>query len=260
MRNTLNAFWILTGVLFFASCVPQKRLILLQDNPQVQHQGKADDLLRTFDLKPQVYTLKAGDVLSLRVQSTTPNAYNFLNTGVATFGATDPVLDGYTLDVEGNILLPAVGKINLSGLTMPEARVTVTEALKPFLSDPTVNLRLLTFRYTILGEVTRQGQFTTYQDNLNVLEAIASASGLTPYAKRSQVKLVRYENGQAKLYTFSLLDDDMLAMSNFFLQPNDMIVVDPLPAKAVKENVLANVGLTLSIITSVTLIIDRLTR
>ncbi|MBF9253853.1 polysaccharide export protein [Pontibacter sp. 172403-2] len=257
MRNTLNAFQILIGILLFASCVPQKELILLQDNPQVENQGKADELLRTFDLKPEAYTLKPGDVLSLRVQSTTPNEYNFLNAGVATFGATDPVLDGYTLDVAGNILLPAVGKINLSGLTMPEARVKVTEALKPFLKDPTVNLRLLTFRYTVLGEVTRQGQFTTYQDNLNVLEAIASASGLTPYANRSQVKLVRYENGQAKLYTFSLLDDDVLAMSNFFLQPNDMIVVDPLPAKAVRENLLANISLTLSIVATLSVLVSR---
>lgn len=260
MRNTLNACWILIGVLLLASCVPQKKLLLLQDNPQVQNQGKADELLKTFDLKPQAYTLKPGDVLSLRVQSTTANAYNFLNTGIATFGATDPVLDGYTLDADGNILLPAVAKISLNGLTMPEARVKVTEALRPYLSDPTVNLRLLTFRYTILGEVQQQGQFTTYQDNINVLEAIATASGLTPYANRSRIKLVRYEDGKAKLYTFSLLNDNTIATSNFFLQPNDMIVVDPLPAKAVKENVLANVGLTLSIITSVVLIIDRLTR
>ena len=257
MHNILNAFLILTGVMFFASCVPQKNLILLQGNPQVQQQGKADELLRTFDLKPQAYTLKPGDVLSLRVQSTTPNQYNFLNTGVATFGATDPVLDGYTLDVEGNILLPAVGKINLSGLTMPEARVKLTQALTPYLSDPTVNLRLLTFRYTILGEVIKQGQFTTYQDNINVMEAIASASGLTAYANRSQVKLVRYENGQAKLYTFSLLDDDILAKRNFFLQPNDMIVVDPLPAKNTKENLLANVSLTLSVIATLSILISR---
>ncbi|WP_347159319.1 polysaccharide biosynthesis/export family protein [Pontibacter chitinilyticus] len=258
MHNTLKAFGILIGVLLFASCVPQKKLILLQDNPQVANQGKADELLKTFDLKPQVYTLKPGDVLSLRVQSTTANEYNFLNTGVATFGATDPVLDGYTLDTEGNILLPAIGKVNLSGLTMPEARIKVTEALRPYLSDPTVNLRLLTFRYTILGEVVRQGQFTTYQDNINVMEALASASGLTPYAKRDRIKLIRYENGQARLYTFSILDDNVLAMQNFYLQPNDLLVVDPLPARNIKENLIANIALTLSVVSSLTLIIQRL--
>ncbi len=260
LHHVSNAFRIVLVLLLLASCVPQKKLILLQNNPQDKNQGNADELLKTYDLQQQAYTLKPGDVLSLRVQSTTPNDYNFLNTGVATFGATDPVLDGYTLDTEGNILLPAVAKINLNGLTMPQARLKVTEALRPYLSDPTVNLRLLTFRYTILGEVAQQGQFTTYQDNINLLEAIATANGLTPYANRSRIKLVRYEEGKAKLYTFSLLDDNTITMSNFFLQPNDMIVVDPLPAKAVKENVLANVGLTLSIITSVILIVERLTR
>jgi len=71
------------------------------------------------------------------------------------------------------------------------------------------------------------------------------------------VKLVRYENGQAKLYTFSLLDDDILAKRNFFLQPNDMIVVDPLPAKNTKENLLANVSLTLSVIATLSILISR---
>ncbi|MEJ8801780.1 polysaccharide biosynthesis/export family protein [Pontibacter sp. H249] len=257
MRKTLIAFYILIGLVFFSSCVSQKKVVLLQNDPEVKQQSNADQLLKTFDLKQTAYTLKPGDVLSLKVQSTTPTEYNFLSTGTATFGATDPVLDGYTLDAEGNILLPAVGKVNLSGLSMPEARIKVTEALKPFLTDPTVNLRLLTFRYTVVGEVASQGQFTTYQDNINVIEAIASAGGFSPYSNRGQIKLIRYESGQAKLYTFSLLDNQTLAQANFFLQPNDMIVVDPLPAKNVRENLLTNVGFGLSILTSISLLVFR---
>ncbi|WP_242928891.1 polysaccharide biosynthesis/export family protein [Pontibacter vulgaris] len=257
MRNTLLAFWILTGVILFSSCVPQKKLILLQDKPQVKEQGKADELLKTFALQQKAYLLKPGDVLSLKVQSTTPTEFNFLSAGSTTFGQTDPVLDGYTLDTEGNILLPAVGKVNLNGLSMPDARLKVTEALKPFLTDPTVNLRLLTFRYTVLGEVTRQGQFTTYQDNINLMEAIASAGGMSSYANRGQIKLIRYDNGQAKLYTFSLLNNQTIAQANFFLQPNDMIVVDPLPAKNIRENMLTNVSLALSLITTLSLLVSR---
>ncbi|MCJ8166323.1 polysaccharide biosynthesis/export family protein [Pontibacter sp. E15-1] len=257
MRKTLIALWLLIGVFVFPACVPQKRVILLQENPQVENQGDADALLRTFDLKPVAYTLKPGDVLSLRVQSTTPTEFDFLATGTTIFGAQDPVLSGYTLDSDGNILLPAVGKVNLNGLTMPEARIKVTDALNPFLSDPTVNLRLLTFRYTIIGEVTQQGQFTTYQDNINVMEAIASAGGFSPYSNRSNIKLVRYENGVAKLYKFSLLDDNTLGKNNFYLQPNDMLVVDPLPAKFVQENVVGNVSLVLSVVTALALLATR---
>ncbi|RAU83300.1 polysaccharide biosynthesis/export family protein [Pontibacter arcticus] len=258
MRNTLTALVAILSILAFGSCVPQKKLILLQNNPKVEDQGNADELLRSFNLKPKIYTLKPGDVLSLKVQSTTAAEYNFLNTGIATAGQTDPVLDGYTLDTEGNILLPAIGKVNLNGLSMPEARIKVTEALKPFLTDPTVNLRLLTFRYTVLGEVNRQGQFTTYQDNINVMEALASAGGFSSYSNRGKIKLVRYENGQAKLYNFSVLNDNTLALSNFYLQPNDMIVVDPLPAKNIRENMLANVTLTLSIASTIVLLFTRL--
>ncbi|MHA6249232.1 polysaccharide biosynthesis/export family protein [Pontibacter sp. CAU 1760] len=257
MRNTLIAFYLLVALVWLAGCVPQKRIILLQENPSVDNQGNADELLRSFNLKQQPYTLKPGDVLSLRVQTTTPTEYNFLNTPAAVAGSEDPVLSGYTLDVNGNILIPAVGKVNLTGLTMPEARIKVTEALAPFLSDPTVNLRLLTFRYTVMGEVAGQGQYTTYQDNINAMEAIASAGGFSPYSDRSQIKLIRYENGVARLYKFSLLDDQVLASSNYYLQPNDMIVVDPLPAKNIRENLIANVTLTLSVVTLLATLITR---
>jgi polysaccharide export outer membrane protein len=258
MRYSYITLCFLIGIIVFSSCVPQKELILLQENPKVKNQGDADELLRSFDLKPQAYTLKPGDVLSLRVQSTTPAEFDFLATGTTTFGAQDPVLSGYTLDAEGNIILPVVGRIDLNGLTMPEARVKVTEALRPYLSDPTINLRLLTFRYTIIGEVPGQGQYTTYQDNINLMEAIANAGGFSPYSNRSNIKLVRYENGVAKLYKFSLLDDNTIAKNNYFLQPNDMIVVDPLPAKYFRENLLTNITLTISLLSTISLLIIRL--
>lgn len=260
MRKTLIAWWFVVGLAFFASCVPQKKLLLLQENPEVKDQGKADELLKTFDLKKPVYTLRTGDVLSLRVQSTTPQEYDFLSAGTTTFGATDPVLDGYTIDEAGDILLPVVGKIRLGGLTMPEARGVVTEALKPYLANPTVNLRLLTFRYTIIGEVGSQGQFTTYQDNINVVEAIANAGGLNSYANRGKIKLIRYEEGQAKVYAFSLLDENTLAMNNFYLRPDDMIVVDPLPAKFFRENVLGTFSLGFGIVASAVLLFTRISR
>jgi polysaccharide export outer membrane protein len=260
MRYSYIALWFLIGIIIFSSCVSQKELILLQENPKVKNQGDADALLRSFDLKPQAYTLKPGDVLSLRVQSTTPAEFDFLATGTTVFGAQDPVLSGYTLDAEGNILIPAVGKVDLNGLSMPEARVKVTEALRPYLSDPTINLRLLTFRYTIVGEVPNQGQFTTYQDNINLMEAIANAGGFSPYSNRSNIKLVRYENGVAKLYKFSLLDDNTIGKNNYFLQPNDMIVVDPLPAKYFRENLLTNVTLTISLLSTLSLLVIRLTQ
>lgn len=257
MRNTLIAWWIMLGMVIFASCVPQKKLLLLQENPEVKDQGKADELLKTYDLKKPVYTLRTGDVLSLKVQTTTPAEYNFLNTPAVVSG-DDPVLSGYTIDEAGEILLPVVGKVNIGGLTMPEARRVVTEALQPYLANPTVNLRLLTFRYTIVGEVTSQGQFTTYQDNINVIEAIANAGGLTSYANRGKIKLIRYEEGQAKLYAFSLLDDQTIAKNNFYLKPDDMIVVDPLPAKFFRENVLGTFSLGFGIIASIVLLVNRL--
>ncbi|MBJ6119779.1 polysaccharide biosynthesis/export family protein [Pontibacter sp. BT310] len=257
MRNTLTIVYALLCLMLAASCVPQKKLVLLQDKPDKADQANADALLKAFDLQRPIYTLKPGDVLSLKVQTTTPAEYNFLGQATTATTSSDPVLEGYTIDAEGNILIPTVGKVNLQGLTLAEARLKVTEALKPYLTDPTVNMRFLTFRFSVIGEVGSQGQFTTYQDDINLMEAIANAGGFSPYANRGNIKLIRYEAGQAKLYTFSLLDDNTIAQANFYLQPNDMIVVDPLPAKNIRENLIANVSLTLSLIATISVLISR---
>lgn len=255
MRNTLGLFWITLALLTFGSCVPQRKLILLQDNPPADARQNADELKKTIPLQQQPYKLKPGDVLSLKVQSVTPAEFNFLAAGEA--GSADPLLSGYTLDREGNILLPSVGKIMLAGLDLPQARAKVTETLQPYLTDPTVNLRLLTFRYTVMGEVGGQGQFTTYNDNINLIEAIALAGGLSPFADRSRIRLIRYDQGEAKLYAFSLLDDETLRYANFYLQPNDMILVDALPSKYFRENTLGTFSLAVSLVTTLSLLLVR---
>ncbi len=239
--------------------MPQRKIKLLQEEANVKEQGVADELLKTIKLQPPVYTLKPGDILSLQIRTTTPAENNFLAAPATTFGtATDPLLTGYTLDENGNLNLPVIGNVNLLNLSMPEARVKVTAALTPYFEYPTVNLRLLTFKYTIVGEVGSQGQFSSLQDNLNLIEALANAGGLTPFANRGQVRLIRQEEGLAKVYTLSLLEEDIIGMKNFYLHPNDMIVVDPLPAKFFKENILMNTTLVLSLLSSVTLLFLRL--
>lgn len=257
MRHTLIVWWGILGFLVVTSCVPQRKLLLLQDNPQVNNQVNSDELLRTFELQQQAYTLKPGDVLSLQVQSSTKPEYDFLGAGSTTSGSADPILSGYTLDAEGNMILPVAGKIKLSGLTLPEARAKVTAVLDPLLTAPTVNIRLLTFRFTVLGEVGGQGQYTTYQDNINVMEAIALAGGFSPYSDRGRIRLIRYEAGKANLYTISLLDDAIIGKANYYLQPNDMIVIDPLPAKFVRENLIGTITLGVSLITTLLLLTSR---
>lgn len=257
MRYTLILCWGVLVLLLVTSCVPQRKLLLLQESPKVSTQGEADKILRSFDLQQQIYTLKPGDVLSLKVQTTTKSEYNFIAAGITTLGSVDPVLSGYTLDAGGNILLPVVGKVKLSGLSVPEANSKLAKILEPHLATPTVNIRLLTFRFTILGEVVGQGQYTTYQDNINIMEAIAVAGGFSPHSDRGRVRLVRYVAGKANIYTISLLDDDIIGKSNYYLQPNDMIIIDPLPAKFIKENLIGTLTLGISLISTVLLLTSR---
>ncbi|TXK46951.1 hypothetical protein FVR03_10040 [Pontibacter qinzhouensis] len=258
---------ILSLICFFATllmiggCVPQRKIKLLQEEANVKDQAQADVLLKIIKLQPPVYTLKPGDVLSLQIRTTTPAENNFLAAPATTFGTErDPLLTGYTLDENGNLNLPVIGNVNLLNLSMQEARVRISSVLLPYFEYPTVNLRLLTFKYTIVGEVLRQGQFTSLQDNLNLMEALASAGGMTPFANRGQIRLIRQEGGEAKIYMLSLLEDDIIGMKNYYIQPNDMIVIDPLPARFFRENIVQNFTLMLSVVSSISLLVWRFTR
>ncbi|MFD2515624.1 polysaccharide biosynthesis/export family protein [Pontibacter locisalis] len=257
MRKALIAFQILFAMIVFGSCVPQKKLMLLQDESTVKDQGRADELVKTFDLKRTVYTLKPGDVISLQVQSTTQQEYNFLASTSSEGSGINPKEKGYKLDADGNILLPTIGQVSLAGLTIAEARTKLTAEIKPYLSQPNVFVSLLNFQFTILGEVGSQGKITADQENLNVVEAIALAGGFSPFSNRGKIRLMRYEGDKAKLYTFSMLDDDIITSQNFYLQPNDMIVVDPLPAKYFKESIIPTLSLGISVLTALTFIALR---
>ena len=166
------------------SCRSSKDLIYLKDaeNDQIIHAGAKE------------YKLKTGDILYVSIKSTNPEVNVLFNPetnmeinsmGQSYSKYTTPsgsYLYGFELDMDGNINLPMLGKIQVSGVTLTEAQSVVQKKADEFLKDAIVKVKLLNFKITIAGEVRNPNVYYNYNNSITILEALAMAFGNTDFA------------------------------------------------------------------------------
>jgi len=119
----------------------------------------------------------------------------------------------------------------VGGLTIAQIENQIAEGIKPYLKDAVVNARFLNFKITILGEVTKPGTIRVSNQRINMLEAIGNVGDFTPYANRTNVLLIREENGQRTYQRFNFQTDEIFRSPYFYLKQNDVLYVEPIRAK-----------------------------
>jgi polysaccharide export outer membrane protein len=202
---------------------------------------------KAYNLQEPVYKLKSDDIISVEVFSLTQEKFNFLG--------NTPRLE-LTVDKQGDIELPVVGNLKVAGLTLFETQEKIKVLTADYLKSPKITVKLTNVSFTVLGEVRSQGTFEMDGSNVTVLEAIGQAGGLTDFADRSNIRILRHEQSKASVYKIDILEDNLLLSDRYFIQPNDVIIVDPLKAKNLRGNI-SNITLALSIITTLSFIYLR---
>ena len=157
---------------------------------------------------------------------------------------------GFKIDSKGELELPQIGNIELAGLTITEAEEKIREALDGFYETPMVRVQLLNFHFTILGEVTREGRYTSYDPEPNIFDALILAGNLTELADRANIKIIRNNGDRSEIIYLNTLDENLLTADNFYLKPNDMIIVPPLRARSAQRYTLPRINTALGIISS----------
>lgn len=159
------------------------------------------------------------DLLTITVSTTDPQASVPFNLTVqsavsqaSTSLTTQPVLQQYLVDNQGEIDFPVLGRLKISGLTKNKCEALIREKLVPYLKEtPIVNVRMVNYKISVLGEVNHPGTFTVSNEKVNVLEALAMAGDMTVYGVRDNVKLVRENaNGERLIQTLNLNDADLV--------------------------------------------------
>ena len=228
------AFAALALSMAFASCVPQKKMLYLKDAEMI-----AENLSKEYvNDRTLNYKLQPGDNLHIRALnpidekgtaslnsegSTTRTTNSYSDAGI--------YLSSYTLDDEGCIEFPLIGKIELKNLTVEEAKDKMQSVLNIYMNQTTLIVKLSNFNITVLGEVTKPNMYKVYQSQINLFEAISMAGNMTSFAKRDEVKIIRQTDNGSQVVTVDMGKADILNSDYYYLKPNDIIYVEPLPIK-----------------------------
>ena len=214
-------------LVMLSSCVHHRELLNLNEGPEFPSLPEST-LYTALRIQPD-------DLLSISIQSSDPvaSAPYSLGTSPGITGSnasttTAPAAsNGFLVDPDGNINLPEIGMIKVSGLSTFSARDTITNRLKKFLRAPIVNVRLQNFRYTVLGEVASPGAYSIPNERINVLEALGTAGDVGVYGNRANILVIREENGKRSFGRLDLHQRDIFNSPYFYLKQNDLIYVEP---------------------------------
>lgn len=188
------------------------------------------------------------DQLTITVSTTDPEAGVGFNLTVPTpytvgqrTSYSQAMLQMYLVDNEGFIEFPKIGAVKVGGLTKAEAEKLIEEKIKPYMAEgenPIVTVRMSSYSISVLGEVARPGSFLVSREKITILEALAQAGDMTIYGVRDNVKLIREDaNGQKAIHILNLNDANLINSPYYYLQQNDVVIVQPNKAKSQNSSV-----------------------
>jgi len=222
----INYLILVIYVLTFCSCAQRRNLAYFS---QWESQ-KINENLQDRSVKIQSNDLLRININSLNEESnslfTINQQYERLRTN------EEPT--GYRVSKEGMVTIPVVGNIMVQGMTIEEVKHALTNELNKYVKDPIVDVKLLNFKVTVIGEVNSPSSFTIPGDHINLLEALGMAGDMTVYGKRENVLIIREVNGKRVMKRLDLNRQDILNDEFFNLKQNDIVYVEPDKSKAIE--------------------------
>jgi len=245
-------------LLLFSACVPNKKYVYLQHNDVNKSGLPKDTALRSYDQVSFDYRIQPNDALYIRFESLTPEEFNFLNPPESggTGGNMNIQLRSELVDPNGAIDFPGVGKVDVAGLTVFEIQSKLQSLAEGFLKSPAVKVRLVNFRYTLLGEVNQEGTITTMNNRISLAEAIGLGGGLTDLADKANIKLIRQKDGKTEVVYVNMLDEQFMTSPYYYINQNDVLIVPALKQRPFRRYFGQNIGIFLSATSIVLLIIN----
>lgn len=248
--------WLAAFLMVFSSCGSRKNMVYFQ--PDSTH-------INTV-YEQYVPKIQKSDILTVVVTAADPkvtapfNPISSMPTSSLNQSVDLALRPTYTVDNEGNITLPMLGKVHIEGLTRVEAIEKIRIDLSQYIKDPGVNMNFNNFRVSVLGEVARPGSFIVPTERVTVLEALGMAGDLTIRGIRENITLIREVNGQKSMHRLDLTKQETLNSPYYYLAQNDVIYVEPNKAQINNSKLGANTNIIISIAGLIITVISVLTR
>lgn len=282
VRNYLQSSVLCIGILaaLFSSCTNTRHLTYLQGS---------FDTVRLSAIKLSDPVIQNGDMLSIIVYSDNPQATAIYNqsliattSGGGVSGGSggggnsggsgggdvsilnspsggSPASSGYLVDQKGNIEFQGLGTLHLQGLTRSILSDTLRARLQPFLKNPYFNIRFLNYKFTMLGELAKPGVYSIPGEHINILQAVGMAGDITIFGRRDNVTVIREVDGKRQFGRLDLTKPEVMESPYFYLQQNDVVIVDPNKTKASSSDLTArNVSIAATVVTALAVVLNLL--
>lgn len=244
-----NLIYYLILLLTMFSCKPKENMVYMEKEKNIAESKINQAVFYGAHIQ-------SGDVLDIKVTAFDENAvrpfnlYSMNNSsspGQMNGQTAQLAPQGYLVDNEGFIYFPVLGKLYIKGMTLAQLRADLEKRLLTYLAEPLVSIKQLNFNITVLGEVKKPGQYTNPSDKITVLQALGLAGDMTDYGNRTNVKLIREEEGISKTYTIDFTDKNITSSPYYYMQQNDVLYVEPDMIKKKSANIDPNRGLVFQI-------------
>lgn len=261
--------FLLVLSLLFSSCAVRKEKTLFNaPSDIVTDTIKQVYVVNDQGLGDQFYRIKVNDLLAVRnvqnkefgATTASPGSQAITTGAVAASGGN---VTSYQVDTDGFVNLPAIGKVNVLGLTRREATAKLQQIYaEKLLVDPIIELTVVNVKVTLLGEFNRQGNFLLERDNTTLIDILGEAGGISKFADPKTCKIIRGDRSKPEIIYVNLNDINSLASKKLILQNNDIILIQPTKNAALSEKLQSfnNIVQPLLVVINVAVLIFTFTR
>lgn len=222
--GSLLAMMAMAFMILLSSCVSRKKVAYFQNIDQAMTQAdkvsytpeiQANDMLQ---ITVSSYDLKAVQPFNLPL-TTAPNLTGNVNGQMQ--------MQPYLVDSDGNIEFPVLGTIKVAGMKRQELIKHLETRISEYVVDPIINIRIMNYKVTVIGEVTRPGAYTIQDERITLPEALGMAGDMTIYGRRDNVVVIREQNGVKSHGVVNMTQADLINSPYYYLQQNDVVYVEP---------------------------------
>ncbi|MBC7722549.1 MAG: polysaccharide biosynthesis/export family protein [Pedobacter sp.] len=208
------------SIVLLSSCVDQKKFTYFNDIP-------LDSSHLSLSAIPFPKTVvQKDDILEIKISGRNDLTAIDFNAKGSGFGNGQAVIPTYLVDRNGEIEFYLAGKLKVTDMTVEEIKEKILPMVAKYLLDPVVNVRLVNFRFTVLGEVRNPNTYSIANEKITILEALGYAGDMTYYSKRNNVKIIRDSSGFREIGVLDFGSKKILNSPYYFLKRNDVIYVE----------------------------------
>jgi len=230
--NNIKLLIICFLIISLSSCITNKKLTYLQS------EGAREEFIA---ITPDTYKIQPYDNLFIKVVTPNPELSVMFNTMSANsngYSVNELSADilSYSVADDGTVERPYAGKFMVAGKTLNTVKQELDQALKSYITDAVVTIKMVNNYVSIIGEVQNPGKYPIYKDRLNVFQALAMAGDVGTYGNRQNIQLIRQAPGGNMVKEFSLKDRNIIGSQYFYVMPNDVIYVPPIKGRFFQMN------------------------